>query len=733
MPLPKFVQGLLLALVLLMLFPASALAATTINSVTLNGASTVTVAPSATITAAINVTTSSGSNWQSSTWDISGANCVDHTNYTSNGTFNESISVTAPSSPGTYSISFVAWGNNACGGGASNTYTMTNAITVSAPTPTPTPTPTSFPSPGATASPAPTSTSGETSAPSATSGPIYYPSLTLARDGLEFKGTSSIENGVIETAEYSLDNGGSWNGATPSDGKFDEEEEDFTFTPNISFITGNFTVLARAKSLAQVYTQAQNYASVSFSVTPPAVTLNDFAQNPTGNTTPTITGTASSAFSSVASVDVSLDGGKSWLDAAYSRGQFSFTPQALEDGNYEIAARAFDESGNVGISKTLTLVIDTFAPVIGGGTLTLGPSVLIPENNIITAISGADITVAVGMKGGVTSAKIIAGNTEFELKQQAGTDIWSGKIGFNDEGEKQLTITATDGANNTTERAFGTLFIQKPGQITDKEKGSSVAGAEVKLFFFDTISSSWVLWDAGSYGQKNPQKISETGTYSFMAPPGKYYIEAEAEGYRKTQSQIFTLTKTTAINADLALRSKPTLILTLPIIGKIILTIPELFAPPESVNVEFESDVQAQTDSLLGQPVPDLSLPDPSGVNISLANLRGKNLLLTFFSPLFPQALEQAAILSDASDELPENSNILAVSLQQSEASTRVLMQRGAYQFPVVYDSIGTSASGFNVNYLPKSFFINTAGKIIDVKLGVMTKDEIVDSLNNMQ
>src|SRR3989344_5338520 len=110
-------------------FPQPAIAAPAINSATLNGTSSVTVAPSATITASTNVTISGGSNWQSTSWDVSGVNCVNHTDYTSAGAYNESFSITAPSSPGTYSVSFIAYGNNTCSSSASNTITLTNAIT----------------------------------------------------------------------------------------------------------------------------------------------------------------------------------------------------------------------------------------------------------------------------------------------------------------------------------------------------------------------------------------------------------------------------------------------------------------------------------------------------------------------------------------------------------------------------------------------------------------------------
>src|SRR6185437_605279 len=80
----------------------------TINSVTLNGGTSVSVSPGASITAVVNVTTTgSGANtrWRSTGWSIGTTapgpvTCVDHTNHDVNGTFAETFSITAPTVAG---------------------------------------------------------------------------------------------------------------------------------------------------------------------------------------------------------------------------------------------------------------------------------------------------------------------------------------------------------------------------------------------------------------------------------------------------------------------------------------------------------------------------------------------------------------------------------------------------------------------------------------------------------
>jgi hypothetical protein len=112
----------------------------TITSVTLNGGTSVTVAGGATIAAVVYATTDNGggnNDWQSTSWRISTSpttggttGCVDHTDHTVSGSYNEPFSVTAPASGGPYNAYFIAYSDNNCGSGASSTFPLINAVTI---------------------------------------------------------------------------------------------------------------------------------------------------------------------------------------------------------------------------------------------------------------------------------------------------------------------------------------------------------------------------------------------------------------------------------------------------------------------------------------------------------------------------------------------------------------------------------------------------------------------------
>jgi len=116
-----------------------------LTTASVNNQTQVTVAPSENITATIKVTTSgsnSSNDWRSTDYRIDNGSwvCINTPDYTSGITNQaESFSFAAPSTPGTYDISFRAYNLSSCNGGGSgnpsNPVTLTDAIIVQSVTP----------------------------------------------------------------------------------------------------------------------------------------------------------------------------------------------------------------------------------------------------------------------------------------------------------------------------------------------------------------------------------------------------------------------------------------------------------------------------------------------------------------------------------------------------------------------------------------------------------------------
>jgi hypothetical protein len=103
-----------------------------------NGVTQVTVDPNTSIEVDLNVERSGGgsnNDWESTSWKIDEGSwiCEDHADHEwFDGTSSESFNITAPSTVGTYDVSFRAHRDNSCGNtGVSNTFTLTDGIIVS--------------------------------------------------------------------------------------------------------------------------------------------------------------------------------------------------------------------------------------------------------------------------------------------------------------------------------------------------------------------------------------------------------------------------------------------------------------------------------------------------------------------------------------------------------------------------------------------------------------------------
>jgi hypothetical protein len=88
------------------------------------------------------------------------------------------------------------------------------------------------------------------------------------------------------------------------------------------------------------------------------------------------------------------------------------------------------------------------------------------------------------------------------------------------------------------------LVAQKGGQVVEQKLTGltdiAIEGAVVTLF---VDQGGWVVWNGGQYGQNNPQITGDDGMFAYLVPNGRYYVEVEKDGYKKTTSVPRIITK----------------------------------------------------------------------------------------------------------------------------------------------------------------------------------------------
>lgn len=456
----------------------------------------------------------------------------------------------------------------------------------------------------------------------------------------------------------------------------------------------------------------------------PQITCNNFDKNPTASTNITFSGSATSRYSKIAKVEISINGGLDWNTAAFVEPNFNLGLGKLQDGNYSIKARAYDALGDVSECGSKTLVVDRLPPIIGGNIVALGPQIIYPmPDGTIPSVAGVKTSFVISMKGGITEAAITTDKKEFPLHQLAGTNLWEGDIETDKKGTTKLTAIAKDGANNTEKRTINSYAAQDYGVIYDSSTQKPLKDAKITLYVFDVVTKSWVIWDSASYGQDNFQVTSDQGQYSFLVPNGKYYLEVKKAGYQTTLSEITELKENAVLNSTIALTPYSRLGFSLGYF------IPKIYP----MQIAQTPTIPNQEIVNTGKEIPSFSFSQANGSKFTKDNLNGEKYVLVFFSPWSALSIEGISQISKSSQNFPNQVKVIGVSVQESPSATETFLTRGSYNFFAVADYDGKYSSDIGVTTLPYYVFVNSNSIIKGINVGVLSEGQLLEKINKME
>ena len=509
--------------------------------------------------------------------------------------------------------------------------------------------------------------------------------------------------------------------------------------PSAEVITQTVTVTVEATPLP-----AQTKTIIIRDTTAPSVAIStDILGN--YERAPTINGVAQDA-KGVFRVDYSTDGGRNWLpvdevsDSQAAKVSFTFTPLGLLDGNYELKVRAIDTSNNAGFSETETLIIDRLPPRVGSTLLTIGPQPLQPtQSGLVYGLRGVSQRIMLSSVGGATTIDLMAeerggerslienvsnvlgvSQQMYSLSKNNETGLWSGAINFNEPGLYSLVARAVDGAENKTERELQSVYVLPNGRVLIDE--GVVADARVTVYVLNPNTNRYVVWDGKAFLQQNPQTTDPEGKYGLILPPGKYYLEVKKKGYRLLRTPIFNLDDHTPINTDFSLEKLSTLRLLgkefyLPSWKKTLVSV--VVNQPENLFVE-------EVSSLVGSELPFFII-NQGDKPLYSSDLVGKPTVLSFLTTWSPLANAQMEVLG----ELKKNNGIRTVGVFEQETTSKVslFMTRGGYETEVWADEDGELVEDFSIHTTPTHILLDSKGKVRDVVVGFMGKEEILKKL----
>jgi hypothetical protein len=497
-------------------------------------------------------------------------------------------------------------------------------------------------------------------------------------------------------------------------------------TSDNTFATASTVSTTTTTTSVVVVTQAPSAKAVS-DTTSPTIYIDTNFDKPFREV-PKISGRASDN-KAVSKIEYSLDTGRNWQPAdnanlGRASTVFDFTPPSLDDDNYKVKVRVTDSSGNTGISKTYTMVIDRLSPDVGQSFFSLGPQPLFPnKDGIIFGLEGMDQKITLSAVGGPTTIDLTSGNQMFSLVKNLDNGLWSGILSFENPGIFPLVANSIDGAGNTSKRNLNSIIILPKGSVS--YAGKKITGAKVTIYFLDPLTKNFVLWDGASYGQKNPQKTDKDGKYALFMPPGKYYLEIKASGFRTLKTDIFTVAQSIPINNNFVLEKEKGLTF-----GPITIPFFDFSETHEAITLSYPfvpGSLKQSQAVVIGKEIPDVELKDAKN-SVPTSSLRGKRTLITILSSWDPLSSSQLNILNSLKIT---DISLVTIFPQETASKISIYKKRGRYNISMLADSDGELIKPLNIQVLPLHILLSRKGVVEKVRYGVLTKDEIEDNLIN--
>ncbi|MES9975620.1 TlpA family protein disulfide reductase [Candidatus Thiodiazotropha sp. LNASS1] len=116
---------------------------------------------------------------------------------------------------------------------------------------------------------------------------------------------------------------------------------------------------------------------------------------------------------------------------------------------------------------------------------------------------------------------------------------------------------------------------------------------------------------------------------------------------------------------------------------------------------------------LPNHPAPSLVLQDLKGNQVKISDLKGKTVLLNFWTTWCPPCIEEMPSLIRLKEAMNQSDFvILAINVEESERRVSKMAARLKLTFPVLLDPSRVAANAWEVKVFPSSFLVDGQGRL---------------------
>lgn len=133
-----------------------------------------------------------------------------------------------------------------------------------------------------------------------------------------------------------------------------------------------------------------------------------------------------------------------------------------------------------------------------------------------------------------------------------------------------------------------------------------------------------------------------------------------------------------------------------------------------------------------GSKVPNFTLTDLSGKNISLSDYKGKVVVLNFWASWCPPCKAEMPEFNEMDREFKKSGDtvLLAINMTDGRRETKkkveTFISEQKYKMRVLLDSEGKASNLFDIRYLPTTYVIDAEGTVTGQLVGGTTKNAVM-------